>query len=44
MRESTNHVDETMRTSKADVLINAVETFVLFSPENEHVIAPEGAK
>jgi hypothetical protein len=33
-----------MRASEADVLINAVKTFVLFSPENEHVISPEGAK
>ena len=34
----------TMGASEADVLINAVKTFVLFSPENEHVISPEGAK
>ena len=29
-----------MRASEADVLINAVKTFVLFSPENERVISP----
>ena len=44
MCSSTDYVDETMRASEADVLINAAKTFVLFSPENERVISPEGAK
>ena len=35
---------ETMRAAEVDVLINADETFVLFYPEDGHVIAPEGAK
>ena len=35
---------ETMRAAEVVVLINADETFVLFYPEDGHVIAPEGAK
>ena len=35
---------ETFRAAGIDVLINADEMFLKVYPDNEHVIAPEGAK